>query len=182
MSNERVSELLKQAWTAKRNKSYSLAQQYYSEVLRIEPSNWEARMYITIVDKMQISCSDSDYAIRAVNNSLYDIVANIAYNVYDYEVRNFYCCDIAADVAYFAFYICDLQYAEFDRLVMNRTPFNRYAPVKFSKEYIQPRHRALSQMLYSLADILNAQFPGGEGRDGAEIAHDAGKAIKKLGK
>lgn len=181
MPSERVRELLDQAWEAKKNKSYSLAQRYYNSVLDIEPSNWEAKMYLSIIDKMQITCLESDYAIIAVQNSLSNVAEIIANNVYDEDMRDFYCSDIAATAAYFAFYVCDLQHQEFDRLVMQRTYFNRLAPVKFSKEYMKPRYRALSKMLYELADSLKKQFPRGEGRDGASTAKDVAKTISKLG-
>lgn len=179
MSNERVNELLEQAWEAKKNKSYSLAQRYYNAVLDIEPSNWEAKMYIAVINNMQISCGESDFAIRSVSNSLSNVAKTIANNVRDKKTREFFCRDIAVDATNFAFYICDLQYAEFDRMVMQRTRFNSLAPVKFSKDYIRPRYRALVNMLYELANNLKTSFPNGEGIDGAKIAQDVGKTIQK---
>lgn len=181
MSNERLDELLGQAWEAKKGKSYSLAQRHYNAALDIEPSNWEANMYLSIIDKMQITCSESDFAISAVQNSLSKVAEIIANNVYDEKARDFYCSDIAVDAARFAFYICDLQHKEFDRLVMQRTRFSRLSPVKFSKEYIRPRYRALSRMLYSLAEDFKKQFPSGEGINGANTLKNVAKTISKLG-
>ena len=178
--NERVNELLEQAREAKKNESYSLAQRFYNAVLDIVPSNWEANMYLSIIDKMQIDCSESDIAIRTVRNSLSKVAEIIADNVQNEKEREYYCLDIAATAVKFAFYICHLQYEEFDRLVMQRTPFNRLSPVRFSKEHIHPRYHALSEMLYSLANDLKHSFPNGEGKDGASIANDAAQTISKL--
>ncbi len=180
MSIERVRELLDQAYEAKKCESYLLAQKYYNAVLDIEPSNWEAKMYLSIVEKMQITCSESDSAIRTVRNLLSNVAEIIANNVYEEGARDFYCFDIAATAAKFALYICDLQHKEYDKLLMQRTRFSRSAPLKFSKEYMYPRYRSLSEMLYSLADDFKRCFPKGEGKDGASIAKDVAKTIKKL--
>ncbi len=177
MSNERVKEILEQAWEVKQGKSYSLAQRYYNMVLEIEPTNWEAKMYISIIDKMQISCGETDFALRAISNSLSSIARNIAYNVTDRELRAFYCLDIAGDVSRFAFYVFDLQCAEYDRLVMERTRFNKWAPIKFSKEYMQPRCKALSRILYKFADDLRIQFPEGEGVESVKMLRSVGKTM-----
>ncbi len=91
-------------------------------------------MYIPIIDKMQISLSECDLAIRAVSYSILDVAAVIANNVYDFQSRDYYCYNIAALASHFAFNIYDLHFEEFNRLLRERTPFNRWAPSIFTKK------------------------------------------------